>query len=108
MEGRIMAQSEKRQDTCPKCGKPLQVEYGTGYCHGCRVIVDPQLIQGQSCSKTPATNADRIRSMSDEELAACSMVCPYQIDEYFCTCGTDCEKCRLEWLQQPAKEVNPC
>lgn len=30
---------------CPKCGQPLKMEYGTGYCDGCRVIVDPLLLK---------------------------------------------------------------
>ena len=41
----------------------------------------------------PMTNADRIRSMSDEELAGCSLVCPYQIDEYYCTTGKSWQGC---------------
>ena len=28
--------------TCPKCGKTLRAEYGTFYCHECRVIIDPK------------------------------------------------------------------
>ena len=44
----------------------------------------------------PYTNADRIRSMSDEELA----MCLYEIgcNEWLSPIDT------LEWLQQPAKE----
>lgn len=30
---------------CPKCGKPLSAEYGTFYCFGCRVIIDPKLLE---------------------------------------------------------------
>lgn len=48
------------------------------------------------------TNADRIRNMSDEELAE-SMPCPYMKDPYDeCIHGWhdyDCNKCKLEWLQ---------
>lgn len=51
------------------------------------------------------TNADRIRAMSDEELAAF-------IDEPTMCEGhglgdcmnKECDKCILEWLQQPADE----
>lgn len=52
------------------------------------------------------TNADRIRNMSDEELAE-SIPCPYiktQYDE--CVHGWhdyDCNKCKLEWLQSEAE-----
>ena len=50
----------------------------------------------------PITNADRIRSMSDEQLA--NFVhegCPYIEEE--CTMN-GCVKCILEWLQQPAEK----
>lgn len=63
-------------------------------------------INGQSCKVTapkPKTNADRIRSMSDEELAYWVM-CPY--DEPMCggePASGDCMKCCLQWLQQPAE-----
>ena len=48
------------------------------------------------------TNADRIRAMSDEELAYWIM-CPY--DSPFCD-GTEhnCIECTKEWLQQPIEE----
>ena len=49
----------------------------------------------------PITNADRIRSMSDEQLA--NFVhegCTYIEEE--CTMK-GCVKCILEWLQQPAE-----
>ena len=51
------------------------------------------------------TNADRIRSMSDEELAEV-IACPKGL---FARMGCfddnrDCKHCALEWLQQPAEE----
>ena len=45
----------------------------------------------------PATNADRIRSMNDEELAMCLYEVGY--DE-----GWDKPEYALMWLQQPAEE----
>lgn len=52
------------------------------------------------------THADRIRNMSDEELAE-SMPCPYMKDPYDeCIHGWhdyDCNKCKLEWLQSEAE-----
>ena len=54
----------------------------------------------------PMTNADRIRAMSDEELAEL-------IDRETDSCAPtgdcekmsrDCKACWLEWLQQPAEE----
>lgn len=52
------------------------------------------------------TNADRIRNMSDEELAE-FMSCPYMKDMCDeCVHGWhdyDCSKCKLEWLQSEAE-----
>lgn len=51
---------------------------------------------------TPQTNADRIRAMSDEELAewvTCSRYFGIEM-----VCDTSCVACCLEWLKQPAKE----
>ena len=53
------------------------------------------------------TNADRIRNMSDEELAEW-MPCPYMKDLYDeCIHGWhdyDCNKCKLKWLQSEAEQ----
>ena len=52
------------------------------------------------------THSDRIRNMSDEELAE-FMSCPYMKDMYDeCVHGWhdyDCSKCKLEWLQSEAE-----
>lgn len=59
------------------------------------------------------TNADRIRAMTDEELATnfASRCCPKK-DEFY-DCGKlngksfsweDCRKCWLDWLKCPAEE----
>lgn len=51
------------------------------------------------------TNADRIRSMTDEELANI-IECPYgnpYFDEHL-PCRGSCHDCLLIWLQQPAEE----
>ena len=53
---------------------------------------------------TDRSNADRIRSMSDEELAEIlggKCICP-PTSECPKVCG-DCDVCWLEWLQQPAE-----
>lgn len=52
-------------------------------------------------SVAPMTNADRIRAMSDEELAEVIM-CPYDCDSAFCG-GNTFVKCRVGWLRQPAE-----
>ena len=52
----------------------------------------------------PHTNADRIRAMSDEELAKIledKCICP-PINECAKVCG-DCHACWIEWLRQRAK-----
>ena len=56
------------------------------------------------------TNADRIRTMSDEELAA-AIICPNEsgLEEVPCELddGRDCFKCCLDWLRDPAREQGP-
>ena len=49
------------------------------------------------------TNADRIRAMTDEELAAVIM-CPHQIDGKTDCTEPNCFRCSLKWLQQPEEE----
>lgn len=54
----------------------------------------------------PQTNADRIRAMSDEELAKFIPDWSYtnacKCDEQpYVYCNNECEKCGLEWLKQP-------
>lgn len=48
------------------------------------------------------TNADRIRAMSDEDLAA-EIMCPYDMEAGMCTKPSDCLSCCLEWLRQPVQ-----
>ena len=60
----------------------------------------------------PQTNADRIRSMSDEELAELldsvdnggirALDVDYPCDE--CTQKTKCDECFIEWLQSEVEE----
>ena len=59
----------------------------------------------------PMTNADRIRAMSDEELAKWIFGItigdePRSWCDFHCqkTGKYGCEKCALEWLKQPAEE----
>lgn len=60
-------------------------------------------------SKFTTTNADRIRNMSDEELAV-SITCPAEYDLNFnkeCGCNGEmnrnCRKCTLNWLRSEAE-----
>ena len=53
----------------------------------------------------PQTNADRIRSMTDEELAgwlATNDTCPSTEQER--NCNNRCGECWLEWLKQEVTE----
>ena len=59
-------------------------------------------------SRTIKTHADRIRAMSDEELAKFIPNWSYtgacKCDEQsYVDCNNECEKCVLEWLKQPAE-----
>ena len=73
------------------------------------------LLNSRVCEKQK-TNADRIRSMSDEDLTKIIM-CPYDtagkpIEIMPCVNGNvqklvspeDCKKCMMEWLQSEVEE----
>ena len=57
----------------------------------------------------PITNADRIRAMSDRELADFIDRCEMSDIDYaktfcdLCNGQYECDQCRLDWLQQPAE-----
>ncbi len=87
--------------------------------HLCDPIEDATFTEDSECAAfnreveyKPMTNADRIRAMSNEELAAmfvraCADECPPGRDWY---CAKDeygwdaCEACWANWLQKPAEE----
>ena len=48
--------------------------------------------------KPPRTNADRIRAMSDEELA--NIICCQNNKSGEDCCEADCIECALDWLKQ--------
>lgn len=63
----------------------------------------------------PQTNADRIRAMSDEELAewmatkTSCMRCPVDLDachNFEFSCEMSCEEILLSWLKSPVEEVD--
>ena len=57
----------------------------------------------------PKTNADRIRAMSDEELASFMDRCEMSDIDYaktfcdLCNGQYECDQCRLDWLKQKAE-----
>ena len=56
--------------------------------------------------KKPKTNADRIRSMTDEELSE-MLRCPYKDVETWvrkCSQYKSCPECMLDWLKEEVKE----
>lgn len=62
--------------------------------------VTKKLLNALDNVKKPQTNADRIRSMEDEELAKIlgnKCICPPTTE------CVNCVDCWLEWLQQPAE-----
>lgn len=91
---------------CPAYAK-CTVTYRGSSCAALRstygIETDPEII----------TNADRIRAMSDEELA--EFISRIEIGDFgpqvygktfcdMCKGQYECDDCRLWWLQQPAEE----
>jgi hypothetical protein len=70
-------------------------------CKGCKMV------NGKPTNyiSKPQTNADRIRAMSDEELADFLRLdgC-HKIKGDNRICNGWCDECVLEWLKQPAEE----
>ncbi len=50
----------------------------------------------------PMTNADRIRTMTDEELVNV-VPCPLGFSMFRCPIDRKCGDCKREWLKQPAE-----
>lgn len=57
---------------------------------------------GEMVKEKRMTNADRIRAMTDEELAKHFSI--YCWSDNWCGHHRDCEACWLDWLKQEAKE----
>ena len=78
-----------------RCAHPRPC-YDDGKCH----------YKGECGHRAPLTNADRIRSMSDEEMAEFISSIPMCVGEdEDLNCEIDvCKECFLKWLQQPAEE----
>ena len=95
------------------CDKPCGNKTASGYC-ATTACINPQYSNigtvqySQGVQKRIITNADRIRSMSDEELAElwwervdCGE-CPVHRDCRMT--GQDCKKLALGWLQEEASK----
>ena len=81
-----------------KCGK-CKIQRGRPVCNSC--------FSYDKFIPIAITNADRIRSMSDEELAM-NMMCPNEngLGEIECDKSDNCNcyACILKWLQQEVEE----
>ena len=72
-------------------------------------IADILVAHGMTFKTEPLTNADRIRSMSDEELVRMLTLGEGAFDCFKCRkvvdgeCDTNCPERCLDWLQRPAE-----
>lgn len=63
---------------------------------------------GKKCPDRKESNADRIRSMTDEELAR-FISCPENNDwRTICFKDDDCLTCKTKWLRQEAVDNGAC
>ena len=93
------------------CDKPCGNKTASGYC-ATTACINPQYSNiigtvqySQGVQKHIITNADKIRAMSDEELAAfmtddfCELLCKLPT-----VCDGQCNLKLLQWLKKEAKE----
>ena len=99
------------------CAGTMFPEEGYSFCNEDGTIpkwdkeygAEPYIDIGGEFYNKPITNADRIRAMSDEELADFIDKCEMNDIDYaktfcdLCNGQYECDQCRLDWLQQPAE-----
>ena len=97
-----------KQTICPNCGGSLEsvsIGWKCKKCKGFISLQDGKFFEYvEKPFMPPQTNADRIRAMSDEEMAKklqYASGCPVNAD--CIKMSGDCKACWLDWLQQPAK-----
>ena len=89
----------KKLVNCPQCGgfgftsTPVSTDYEITVCRAKTC----ELCHGAGVIEAPMTNADRIRAMTDEELAKLLCCAGWRMIE---------QKECLEWLQRPAEEAD--
>lgn len=99
--------------TCPECGKTMRPVHKHRlpdmprhyFCTFCDAMI-PENHPGIRFRKPP-TNADRIRAMSNYDLANI-IDCPNQ--QRFndgCKKWHDCHDCKMEWLEKDASHADP-
>ena len=98
------------------CAGTMFPEEGYSFCNEDGTIpkwdkeygAEPYIDIGGEFYNKPITNADRIRAMSDEELADFIDRCEMNDIDYaktfcdLCNGQYECNQCRIDWLQQPA------
>lgn len=93
-----------------RCPFPCTNKTEYGYCKTTACLYAPTIrVTSTPRTETPRTNADRIRAMSDEQLAEfhVGQGCPPGVDLFeMCDEGNAippvCHKCWLKWLGQEA------
>lgn len=93
----------------PNCGRCGHLN-GQGFCNMTACIY-PLLPQTAVMTEHRLTNGDRIRAMTDEEMAAFMFTangCPMWVSDYSCKEDKGCHgakcACWLDWLKQEATE----
>ena len=96
---------------CPYCGKPITYNsfFGVFYCSKCGGFFKQAAVMECNDLNKPLTNAQKIRAMTDEELAEflwnfnLADVSTDKLGEF----GPHMFRYRLkEWLQMPAEEAD--
>ena len=85
---------------CVKCGGNVRPETIGWICENCNGFIDMDGNYHPHVEKPfmpPMTNGDRIKAMTDEELAMF-------LDGFDSCPGHYCREACLDWLKQPAKE----
>lgn len=88
---------------CTQKGRPCEFANLNGYCQNSACIKSFSITY-EAWDMKPLTNADRIRAMSNEELADFMKMkksCPDETKHKGCVLS--CGECWLEWLNTPAK-----
>ena len=93
---------------CPYCGKLIAYNsyFDVFYCSKCGGFFKQATVMECNDLNKPLTNAQKIRAMTDEELA--EFIKHIKVRAAFCKAVKDNdafeELCSAEWLKQPAEE----
>lgn len=90
-----MSKCDTCKERCPKAELAHQAALGRMY------ATNELIALVKKNEKRPTTNADRLRSMTDEELAEFISYCG--CPNHAMDCRASCKDCTMKWLQQPAE-----